>query len=190
MTELLLDNVLEMYKKKNWKGILDLNPDPDNEEVQKILWVWPNEANLNFLQKALVRFKVRRIISIGCGCGLLEWIIGEYTSKFYFFRLLIVWNESMMLIDPIFLTYLHESYYLELQVIGVEVNQPWWSSKYSVPNFIPLNYIENNIVQVDGGRWNALMFCYFNNGEAFRSYVRNFEYVFQCFFFVNWLWIH
>lgn len=58
---------------------------------------------------------------------------------------------------------------------GYEVNQEWWDSKYSNPQFIKLNYfslpLDNNSLNADC----ALLFCYFNNGPAFREYVKFFK---------------
>lgn len=63
--------------------------------------------------------------------------------------------------------------------MGYEVNRQWWESKYSIPSFIPLEYVDGDQLNVDGliPEDFALMFCYFNDGSAFREYVNRFRYV-------------
>lgn len=80
----LLCEVVDFYKKRDWKKIINLNKDSDNVEALKLLWVWPSEENLKFISDVLQKYKLNGIISLGCGCGLLEWIIQSYTSKFLF----------------------------------------------------------------------------------------------------------
>lgn len=66
------------------------------------------------------------------------------------------------------------------------MDRNWWLSNYSVKSFIPLNFIEdpldanceNILQQYCGGLkcWNfALLFCYFNNHEAFLKYLEQFK---------------
>lgn len=63
---------------------------------------------------------------------------------------------------------------LGLPVVGIEINRQWWESKYSVTPFIPLRYAEEKII-IDLDPKYALFFCYFNNGAAFREYVKNYR---------------
>lgn len=70
-----LEIVLEHYRENDWKSILKLNEKSDNPKALKILWAWPEESNLFFLKYCLERYNIEGIMSIGCGCGLLEWII-------------------------------------------------------------------------------------------------------------------
>lgn len=57
-------------------------------------------------------------------------------------------------------------------MIGYEVNEEWWKSKYSCPQFIELNYSPDT---PDPSMLNpnyALLFCYFNNRPAFNEYIK------------------
>lgn len=65
-------------------------------------------------------------------------------------------------------------FFTGIHVIGYEVNQEWWESKYSPPKFIKLNYFENSLGNYLNPNY-ALLFCYFNNGPAFVDYVNNFN---------------
>lgn len=60
-----------------------------------------------------------------------------------------------------------------LNVIGYEVNQEWWESKYSNPQFIQLQYVDPS-KKTSLNSNSALLFCYFNNGPAFREYVKEY----------------
>lgn len=82
MHENFVKEVLELYNKNDWKSIINLNKHSDNNEALKLLWVWPSEENLKFIKNVLEEYGVSGIISLGCGCGLLEWIIHSYTSKY------------------------------------------------------------------------------------------------------------
>lgn len=58
---------------------------------------------------------------------------------------------------------------------GFEVNEKWWKSKYSTTHFIQLQFAEpfpQNCPAI--GEDQALLFCYFNNHEAFLMYLRRY----------------
>lgn len=82
MENLFLSTVLELYREDKWEKILKLNELSDNSSALKLLWVWPSEANLNFIKTILNVYNLDGIVSIGCGCGLLEWIINRSTGKY------------------------------------------------------------------------------------------------------------
>ncbi|CAH1996995.1 unnamed protein product [Acanthoscelides obtectus] len=134
-----LYEVLELTKEENWKGVLKLNDESDKIEARNLLWVWPSEDNLRFIKDTVSNLNCVGIISIGCGCGLLEWIIEKSTG---------------------------------LPLLGYEVNREWWESKYSPPTFINLKYSKQPPDETTLDPEYALVFCYFNSGQAFRDYLR------------------
>lgn len=73
--------VLELYNSKDWEKLLDLNSNSDNRDALKLLWVWPSSKNLEFIKKVIQEKECDGIISLGCGCGLLEWLIQQSTGK-------------------------------------------------------------------------------------------------------------
>lgn len=83
MENIFLSTVLELYRDNKWKEILKLNEHSDNPNALKLLWVWPSEKNLNFIRTVLKEHDLDGIISVGCGCGLLEWIINKSTGEYH-----------------------------------------------------------------------------------------------------------
>ncbi|XP_018576582.1 uncharacterized protein LOC108915102 [Anoplophora glabripennis] len=80
MENLFLSTVLELYRENKWEEILKLNEHSDDPTALNLLWVWPSEKNLNFIKTVLNEYNLDGIVSIGCGCGLLEWIINKSTG--------------------------------------------------------------------------------------------------------------
>lgn len=139
--------ISECIAASDWKKVIDLGQAlPFNSRV-KYLWVWPLQDDLERIQEALVCFGISRVLSIGCGTGLLEWLITAATG---------------------------------ISVAGVEKDEQWWRSKYATRTYIPMVFAEamTNVDESQGQQqttWQAMMFCYFNNGAAFREYVKNFN---------------
>lgn len=60
--------------------------------------------------------------------------------------------------------------------MGIELDGSWWSSKYSPPQFLKnVIFVENKSANFRVPRKYAMLFCYFNNGAAFRDYVRSYK---------------
>ncbi|XP_060516542.1 uncharacterized protein LOC132696025 [Cylas formicarius] len=141
MMESILDDIISLHKAKKWEAILKLrNEHCDHLSALKILWVWPSTTNLTFLKNVMWNYNMKGVISLGCGCGLLEWIIEQATGY---------------------------------PAIGYEINEEWWESKYSNPQFIPLKYAEKEKPVLHSAY--ALLFCYFNDGSAFRDYIKSYK---------------
>lgn len=62
-----------------------------------------------------------------------------------------------------------------LAVIGLEVDRAWWDSPYAPPTFIPLRYVKHGDELAKLPKQHALLFCYFNNIEAFYDYLKVYE---------------
>lgn len=76
-----LSKVINLHKLNDWQNILKLNEYSNNQYARKILWVWPSLPNLNFIKTAIEKNCCTGIISLGCGSGLLEWIIEQSTGR-------------------------------------------------------------------------------------------------------------
>ena len=62
----------------DWQGIVQLYENGFTDE--KLLWFQPDSNGLNFLRKNLVELGVQGVSSIGCGSGLLEWLMSTSTG--------------------------------------------------------------------------------------------------------------
>ncbi|XP_044747276.1 uncharacterized protein LOC123308608 [Coccinella septempunctata] len=72
--------VKNLYEEKKWREILKLNEFSNIPDANRILWVWPNEEDIRFIQDFIVRNGLKGVSSIGCGNGLLEWILQQATG--------------------------------------------------------------------------------------------------------------
>lgn len=76
------ETVISLYNQKKWKDILELDINAKNNEIARnLLWVWPSLKNLSFIKNIITDNNLIGLISIGCGCGLLEWMFKEYSSE-------------------------------------------------------------------------------------------------------------
>lgn len=72
--------LLELVATRDWKKILQLRNRYTLIEKSRFLWAWPSENCLINFKEVLERNCVQSILSIGCGSGLLEWILKETTG--------------------------------------------------------------------------------------------------------------
>lgn len=71
------DDVRECVKKNDWRKILQLSQKYGIEVTSETLWTFPTEYCLNYLKALWKRFHIVNILSIGCGSGLLEYVLRE-----------------------------------------------------------------------------------------------------------------
>ncbi|XP_012288628.1 uncharacterized protein LOC105704184 isoform X1 [Orussus abietinus] len=135
--------VLQLYRDQKWQDIIDLGSINNDKEKRRLLWVWPSEDDLYWIRDVVTNRALHGIISIGCGSGLLEWLIKIYTG---------------------------------INIIGVEIDKPWWVSRHSPPQFLKdIIFVEHKNQNIKMPSKYALLFCYFNNASAFYEYMKNFE---------------
>ncbi|CAK1543808.1 unnamed protein product [Leptosia nina] len=147
MEDTFVTSVLDLYQKGDWKNIVETyNKYPGRN---KLLWVFPSEENFVFIRKTLKMLSCDRVLSIGCGSGLLEWMIFKAT---------------------------------DIPVSGIEVDGTWWKCKYAPPTFIDLfitspelDKDKTTIRVLTNCNKTAILFCYFNDGVAFKSYLKYFS---------------
>ena len=70
---------LTYYLKGDWRSVVKLYDKGFNDE--KLLWFHPESSGIDFLTKHLSDLGVSGVSSIGCGTGLLEWLIHSSTGK-------------------------------------------------------------------------------------------------------------
>lgn len=74
MANNFVETVTRLYKQNHWEEILNLK-DCDSSSAHGLLWVWPSKENLLFIQKHVFENGCDGVTSIGCGCGLFEWLL-------------------------------------------------------------------------------------------------------------------
>ncbi|XP_065073311.1 uncharacterized protein LOC135697490 [Ochlerotatus camptorhynchus] len=137
--------ISECIAAEDWKKVIDLGQTLAFGERVNYLWLWPLQSDFERIGECLQRYGIGRVLSIGCGTGLLEWLITAATG---------------------------------IVVAGIEKDENWWRSKYAKRTYIPMVFADalTNVTENQGQpTWQAMMFCYFNNGVAFREYVKNFK---------------
>lgn len=80
----LLPEITSLYKTNQWQEMLKLSENGKSEDLRNFMWVWPSQRNLRFIAKKILDNHLDGIMSIGCGCGLFEWILQESTSKIFY----------------------------------------------------------------------------------------------------------
>lgn len=80
MEDDLIDTVNYFYKKQEWNEIINLNVPAGSDIAHSILWVWPSEENLKFINNIVRNNQKEGILSIGCGSGLFEWLLHKSTG--------------------------------------------------------------------------------------------------------------
>lgn len=87
-TALTLDLYKEIYyltqeETKNWRQVLKYGEGLELNSKRKLLWTWPTEKYLQNLKYLLGELDIKDILSIGCGSGLLEWLLTESLGTYY-----------------------------------------------------------------------------------------------------------
>lgn len=59
-----------------------------------------------------------------------------------------------------------------MKVTGIEVDESWWNSKYAKHKFMPLKFTKMPPNEQLLCSNEALLFCYFNHGQAFKDYIK------------------
>jgi len=67
--------------KKDWQKVLHLSEKYGLDVRSEVLWVFPTELCLNHMRSFLQSFSITNILSVGCGSGLLEFVLRESLGK-------------------------------------------------------------------------------------------------------------
>ena len=131
------EEVLRHVDNGDWKAAVGEYDKPGEYHEPLLVWIRPSKEALAFLGREVSELGLSGVVSVGCGCGFLEWLLNKSTG---------------------------------ISVEGLEVNRGWWESPHSTPHLIPLKYTDPDVVPPLPGD-KALLFCYFNNREAFDRYL-------------------
>lgn len=77
MTSNFIEKVIMLFNENKWEEILDLKDNNNNS----VMWVWPSKENLYFIKKYVLQNGCNGVTSIGCGCGLFEWLLNACTGR-------------------------------------------------------------------------------------------------------------
>ncbi|XP_017067812.2 uncharacterized protein LOC108105634 [Drosophila eugracilis] len=135
----------------NWHKLLALGDCIDQQLKRKLLWMWPSLVDLDYFNQLLAMHDIQRILSIGCGSGLLEWLMtasgGRKVSMFGLEIDRNWWQSKYAIRSFIPLNYVEDYNQLNTDLLSRCCN---------------------------GTPPSALLFCYFNNRGAFLDYLKVF----------------
>lgn len=86
MEDLCVSSIVELYRKGDWRSIV--HSYHTNPARNKVLWVFPSEDNFEFIKNILADLNCNQVLSIGCGSGLLEWMLNQAIGKYIFVNFL------------------------------------------------------------------------------------------------------
>ncbi|XP_045535374.1 uncharacterized protein LOC106711810 [Papilio machaon] len=142
MENSLVNSILNLYKERNWRSIV--SEYHDHPERSKLLWVFPDEKNFEFLRDCVIENGCDSIISVGCGSGLLEWMIIEATGL------------------PVTGIEVDHAWW-----------QCKYAPPTFIPLILTSPTIDNaTSCLLQNAKTSALLFCYFNNRLAFAEYMK------------------
>lgn len=151
MSQLLEQNLIELTKTKNWQAILKIGENYELDEKSKFLWAWPTVQCLEFLKIIFEQNNISEVLSIGCGSGLLEWIISHATGV----------HVSGVELD--------NSWW----------RSPYSPTTFIKLNFInggpTRKFLLNSTTTARDLSQVAVLFCYFNNRQTFLDYIEAFD---------------
>lgn len=146
----LEQHLCELSATENWQGVIDSCAAFSADEKTKFLWAWPTVECLKFLRSHLTDNDIATILSIGCGSGLLEWMIRLSSG---------VDVVGLELDNSWWKSAYSPRTFIEL--------------KFTTDHPPDSKFLADCAGQV-GDRF-ALLFCYFNNRSAFLDYVRAYD---------------
>lgn len=175
------DELGQLVDREAWQSVVRLGQFYGRCERSRYLWAWPSMRGLNALGRLLWRNDCHRVLSIGCGAGLLEWMLMQQCP-----------SELILMCSVCHKRWTKWNYVrADMRVFGLDLDESWWTSAYApaMRDLVPRTFVSPNAAvtstllrtaaasescadgDVDGF---ALLFCYFNDRSAFDAYVNAF----------------
>eukprot|EP00096_Caligus_rogercresseyi_P013311 TRINITY_DN5986_c0_g2_i1.p1 TRINITY_DN5986_c0_g2~~TRINITY_DN5986_c0_g2_i1.p1 ORF type:complete len:207 (+),score=37.16 TRINITY_DN5986_c0_g2_i1:432-1052(+) len=76
----LKTELIQYMEQGDWRKVLEFYEEKDQYREPLLVWIRPNVEILKFLESELLFRGLKEILSIGCGCGFLEWLINASTE--------------------------------------------------------------------------------------------------------------
>ncbi|XP_076241563.1 uncharacterized protein LOC143183752 isoform X1 [Calliopsis andreniformis] len=74
------EKILELHSEQKWKDIAELDCNLNKSAKCRLFWVLPTINDLQWMKKIIDEHNVVGLASIGCGCGLFEWLFQKYSG--------------------------------------------------------------------------------------------------------------
>lgn len=143
----LEDCLVTLSLNGDWHGVIEIGNNFTIEERSKFLWAWPSFDCLQWLNRLFKENNIKTLLSIGCGSGLLEWLISQSTGvRVHGLELDRSWWNS---------TYSPKTF-VDLRFTETHITTDF-------------------LRRCAGAEQFALLFCYFNCRDAFLQYIRAFD---------------
>lgn len=75
------ENILSLYNAQKWEEIAALSFASSNPKSSRLSWVLPDISDLYWINDIIRKYNLSGVASIGCGCGLLEWLLQKCSGK-------------------------------------------------------------------------------------------------------------
>ena len=73
------EEALRLASAGDHEGVLALYDQDEGYREPLLVWVRPSRGLLDFLERELAALGARSVLSVGCGCAFLEWLLSRGT---------------------------------------------------------------------------------------------------------------
>ncbi|XP_076630570.1 uncharacterized protein LOC143346397 isoform X1 [Colletes latitarsis] len=80
VNENIEETILALHSQQKWQDIANLSCTLKEFEKCRLFWVLPTINDLHWIKEIIDKYNVFGLASIGCGCGLLEWLFQKYSG--------------------------------------------------------------------------------------------------------------
>ncbi|XP_043601747.1 uncharacterized protein LOC122576043 [Bombus pyrosoma] len=80
VNENIEEQILMFHSEQKWSDIANLNCTLTKLDKSRLFWVLPTINDLHWIKEIIDKHEVVCLASIGCGCGLLEWLFEKYSG--------------------------------------------------------------------------------------------------------------
>lgn len=75
------ENILSLYNAQKWEEITALSSTTNDLRTCRLSWILPDVSDLHWMSGIVREYNLSGIASVGCGCGLVEWLLQKYSGK-------------------------------------------------------------------------------------------------------------